>query len=353
MESNRIIVIGGYGHVGQKICHHLSNIYPGSVYAAGRNKNKANKFSESTNGKVKPIYIDVTEEIKDSFFEEVRLIIVCIDQDNTTFASQCLAKGIDYIDISASYSYLSKVEGLEETAKIHGARALLSVGLDPGLTNLLVSWVNEQLDTVERMDIFLMLGMGDKHGKAAISWTIENAKTNFTRMTRGKQVLEKSFEDGEKVNFGNEIGWRNVYRFNFADQHVLQRTLDIPEVSTRLCLDSVLATETIHMLKKSGLLRILPLKASVGLLGKMTYGKPIFIAKVEGRGQKQGENVQIDTMIQGEEEATVTALVTGLVAESLCRKNYPSGIYHIEELFGWTSMYEQLNHLVKWKKGDK
>ncbi|MCW1836819.1 hypothetical protein OLZ11_10010 [Bacillus xiamenensis] len=34
--KSKIMVIGGYGHVGQQICLQLSEQYPGQVFAAGR-----------------------------------------------------------------------------------------------------------------------------------------------------------------------------------------------------------------------------------------------------------------------------------------------------------------------------
>ena len=32
----QVMVIGGYGHVGQQICLQLSEVYPGQIVAAGR-----------------------------------------------------------------------------------------------------------------------------------------------------------------------------------------------------------------------------------------------------------------------------------------------------------------------------
>jgi saccharopine dehydrogenase (NAD+, L-lysine-forming) len=185
MKQDRIVVVGGYGHVGQKICLQLARLFPGNVYAAGRSKKKAEKFCSSTNGQIKPLQVDVLKTVEKSFFQNVKLVIVCIDQVNTDFVRTCLSNGIDYMDISASYTFLEKVEHLNEIAETNRATAVLSVGLAPGLTNLLASWVKKQLDDVQEIDIYLMLGLGDEHGKAAIEWTLLHARTNFLRSSNG------------------------------------------------------------------------------------------------------------------------------------------------------------------------
>lgn len=51
MSKDRIVVVGGYGHVGATICKNLGNAYPGRVYAAGRSLEKAEAFSEKQMGR--------------------------------------------------------------------------------------------------------------------------------------------------------------------------------------------------------------------------------------------------------------------------------------------------------------
>lgn len=42
---------------------------------------------------------------------------MCIDQSSTHFISQCIKRGIHYIDITANYKFLSQIESLGEEAK--------------------------------------------------------------------------------------------------------------------------------------------------------------------------------------------------------------------------------------------
>lgn len=349
-SRSKIIVIGGYGHVGRKICTQLATYFPENVYAAGRNSQKANAFCSSFNGRIKPLQIDITREIDDSFFEDVRLVIVCIDQKDSHFAKKCLKAGCHYIDISADYSYLQKVEKLHEVATEHQSTALLSVGLAPGITNVLSRWLCEQLKAVSKVEITVMLGLGDEHGQAAIEWTLHNMKQNYIRWVDGKLIDVKSFSDGKRVYFGEHYGWRTAYRFNFSDQHVLSRTLKIADVSTYLCFDSEMVTRILAWLKKLGVIYLLPTKLGVHLLRRMKIGRPMFCLKLKAEGMRQQERVTLQTMVCGVLEADITAQVTCVVAKSMYESTYPPGVYHMEQLFDWEVLFEHIQESVEWMR---
>ena len=104
-----ILVIGGYGQVGRVICKTLSQIYPGKVIAAGRNFEKAKKFSLSMNNKVLPLNLDIYNlEASHEVFTHAQLVIMCLDQKDTNFVEMCIQNKVHYIDISPSYNIGSK-----------------------------------------------------------------------------------------------------------------------------------------------------------------------------------------------------------------------------------------------------
>lgn len=126
---SQVMVIGGYGHVGQQICLQLSEVYPGQIVAAGRSYEKAEKFSRQSKGKVRPYQLDVSEPLYSDWMDKTKLVIMCLDQEDPSFAEAVLRSGIDYIDISAKGAYMEQVAKLDQ--RHIGATALLSVGLAP------------------------------------------------------------------------------------------------------------------------------------------------------------------------------------------------------------------------------
>lgn len=331
-----IVVVGGYGHVGQSICRELGEIYPGKVYAAGRSLERAAQFSGTTGGKVRPLRIDTNEKLDRNLLNRIKLVIMCLDQSNIEFVQQCLSNGIRYIDVSANGAFLNQVEQLQAEAVCNKATAVLSVGLAPGLTNLLALQAKKLMDVVDAIDISIMLGMGDQHGKAAIEWTVDNLNTSFQVRKEGRTVEVASFTEGRKTDFGAGLGQKTAYRFNFSDQHVLPRTLDVPTVSTRLCFDSAIVNGLLALLRTTGILRLLKVEfirnSVVYGFGKLRFGTDRYAVKIDARGRKNNGNMQIECVLQGRNEAQITAKTAASLAKIVYESELPYCVYHIEQL---------------------
>ena len=347
--KKKIVVIGGYGHVGGRICQALAQPYPGQVVAAGRSLKRAEAFCSSSAGAILPLAIDVARAPDESLLQEAGLIIMCLDQQDTRFVQACLARGIHYIDISANYSFLSQVEALHDLASERGASAWISVGLAPGLTNLLARLVRDKLDDTSTIEITIMLGLGDAHGKAALEWTLDNAVKDFEngQAASGDRRRLVSLSDGRTVNWGNGLGKRRAYRFNFADQHILPGTLEVSEVATRLSLDPGWMTGLLAAAKRLGLLQPLRLpflrSLAVRAFAGMRMGQPLYALHVQANGRKDGQPASVAAVLRGRHESEVTALAAAAIALEICSGRAPGGVRHIEQ--GFT--YPELAHALE------
>ncbi|BBH22304.1 hypothetical protein Back11_36490 [Paenibacillus baekrokdamisoli] len=352
MKEN-IVVVGGYGHVGQTICRELGELYPGKVFAAGRSLERAEQFTRTSGGKIKPLQLNINETVDPDFLSSVKLVIMCLDQKNTTFVKACFAKGIHYVDISANHSFLSQVEELHSEAAANRATSVLSVGLAPGLTNLMASHASRLMDKTEIIDISIMLGLGEQHGDASIKWTVDNLSKNFAAIQNNESRVVSSFTDGKKTDFGAGLGKRAAYRFDFSDQHVLPRTLGVPTVSTRLCFDSAAMTRLLAWMRASGLFRIVKLKpirsAVIGLFSKMRYGKELFAVKIDAKGKKNQEDMLIECFLTGENEADITARVAAAVADHVYRTVLPHGVFHVEQLLALDKLLPYIEQRVSFQ----
>ena len=345
--NKKILIIGGYGSVGRVIAAQLAKQFQGRVIVAGRNYQKAQKLAVELGQQVIPIALDISLiSAGDKLLDDVGIVIMCLDQANTNFVRQCLQRGIHYIDISATYSILAQIEALNQEAEQAGATAVLSVGLAPGLTNLLTKHCQAKWPGMTSADIYILLGLGEAHGEAAIQWTFASLNTEFTVRHHGTTRRVKSFEDGHRTVFPGGLGARTAYRFDFSDQHVLPQTLGLQGVSTWFCFDSALMTYLFTWAKKMGVSRILTMKGAekilIGLLKRFPVGSEAFVLKVEGRNS-QG-NVGYECSLRGEGEGRVTGLVAAKVAENLALSSFPAGVFHIEQLFSPLEFLESLGN---------
>lgn len=337
--KDRILVIGGYGHVGQSICRALAATFPGKVDAAGRSLEQAKAFCETTAGQVRPVQLDVAQPIAASLLDQTRLVILCLDQQQTHLVEQCFQTGTHYLDISANSDFLTAVSQRHEQALAGKATGIISVGLAPGITNLMARDAVEALDEVDKLNITLMLGLGDAHGKAAIDWTLAQMNSHFTLQEAGQSREVAGFSEPESVRFGGRLGQRTAYRFNFSDQHQLARTLALPRVSTRFCLDSRLMTGLLALARKTGLLALLRYRAVhqavAWIFGRIRIGQPRFAVKVDAWGKRDGQSIWIERSLEGREEAVITAALATWTATRLYQQAdiLPHGVHSIEQLF--------------------
>lgn len=344
---NRILVVGGYGHVGQVISTMLGERFPGLVLAAGRDFSKAAVLAHKTGHKIVPIQLDVRSwPNAEKLLNNVRLVVMCLDQNDTSFVQMCVERGIHYIDISASYAFLSQVEQLDTYAQQRGATGVLSVGLAPGLTNLLAKRCKDVFDELQSVDIAIMLGLSEAHGKAAIQWIVDNIDARFAIRSAGGFKQVASFADPKQVRFPDGYDWRTTYRFNFADQHIVARTLHIDRVSTRLCFDSAVVTYFLALLTRAHIFSMVrkagAQPALTTFISRLRLGSDVFAVKVDAEGSIKSEPYTYACSISGRREGYVTGVVASLVAERVYTSFFRSGIFHIEQLFDPLALFAQL-----------
>jgi hypothetical protein len=71
---------------------------------------------------------------------------------------------------------------------VGGYGAVLSLGVAPGLTNLLARHVHQTLGGADRLDITVLLGAGEHHGLDAVGWTVRQLGERFPHQARSQRV---------------------------------------------------------------------------------------------------------------------------------------------------------------------
>lgn len=326
----KIVIVGGYGAVGRIISERLSAIYPNEVVVAGRSLAKAKVLAEELENKVIPYQLDVNQPEESDLWKNAKLVIMCLDQKDSRFVEFCIERGIHHIDISANYAVLQQIQKLDEKASTAKTSIVLSVGLAPGITNLLAQHGINRLKSVEKIELFVLLGLGEKNGDHAFEWTFDNFHTEYSILEEGKPKLVKSFTDSQKTELE---GKRSFYRFDFSDQHVLANTTMAKSVSTRMAFDVNLITKSVGFLRKVGLTKIfrnkslqrflIPVFKEVGL-GSDIYGVKAVVTDANGNQHKSS--------VSGYGEGRITAIVAAKTAEYILSKPLKSGVSHLHEI---------------------
>ncbi|MGI5272418.1 saccharopine dehydrogenase family protein [Nonomuraea sp. CA-218870] len=319
-----IVVIGGYGAVGGPTATALGTWFPGRVVAAGRDPAKAADLTASTGGAVRAARVDVRDPVEvDRLLDDAAVVVMCVERANAAVARACLSRGVHYVDITASARLIRAITALDPLALRTGATAVLSVGVAPGLTNLLARHCAERLPSAEAVDISLLLGMGGDHGPDSVRWIVEQLTApDRPRGPAGRRA---------RVRLG-ERELRTVHPFPFSDQYVISETLRVP-ATTRICFDSAFVTSALFGLRAARFfdlahrLRAEPLLVSA--LTRVHLGSDRFVVHVAASGAV-GETVS--STVTGRDTCQATAVVTAEVARLLFTEPAPPGVVHLDRL---------------------
>ncbi|MET9774350.1 saccharopine dehydrogenase [Streptomyces sp. NPDC006367] len=322
--DGRILIAGGYGAVGTGVTSVLGEWFPGRVVPGGRDGARARRLAG--------VRVDVTDavgfrRVLDDL-GDVAAVVLCVEPPDASVARLCLERGVHLVDVGATARRLDAVAALSGTATAAGATALLSVGVAPGLTNLLARRAHEAVGGAGRIDITLLLGTGERHGADALRWTLAGLGEPASAAPRATVLPEH--------------GMRTAYPFPFSDQHTLPHTLGGADVTTRLCLDSRPLTAALFGLRRTGLLRAVGrprvLRSLTGALHRVRLGRDDFAVRVDAwRGDRHAAYA-----LTGREQSRVTALVAAYATRELLTGTVPSGVHHIEQLPALAALPETL-----------
>lgn len=315
-----VLVLGGYGAVGSVVTRTLADAGV-PVRPAGRDLARAAQLADEL-GCGPAARVDVGDP--DGFGrlldeEGIGAVVLCVEPPDPTIARRCLDSGVHLVDVGATHALLAGVEALADRATAAGATAVLSVGLAPGVTNLLARRASDQLGGADRLDITVMLGGGERHGAEAVRWTVH-------QLARG---------DGRgparRVRLPGH-GLRTAHPFGFSDQWTLRRTLGVPEVTTRLCLDSRQLTAALFGMRRLGAFRVFRGPRAAGLLtgalGAVHTGGDDFAVRVDAaRGDRT-----TSWALTGRKQSRVTGQVAALATRELLAGALPAGVHHLDQL---------------------
>lgn len=342
--TSRILVVGGYGVVGRPLCRSLANTdrLDTRVVAAGRSPERAAAFADSHDDIVAG-QVDLADPSTfGPALEGVDCVVVCVATEATeatAFVRAVLERGVDYVDLSPSDEFHRAVEALDDVAEAGGARALLSVGLAPGVTNLLAVDATRRLETVEDVRLAVLLGVGEEVGRDTYEWAVDRAHGRFTVREGGNDRSVRALSDPWTLALPGH-GRRRLYRYDLADQHALARTTDYPSVGTWLCYDSRVATTLLAAGSWTGatgtlvdrLGRDRVVDGLVMTADRAPLGGDPFVALASVTGRADGRRKTVRRWIRGHDQGRATAFAAASATAELLGADTPPGVYHGHEV---------------------
>lgn len=346
VSGNRVLIVGGYGNDGQRIARLLADDLGDRLLIGGRRLRNAARFAATLLSGATARRVDINDPASyASALEGVSAVIMCLDTTELAFPHACVTRAVRYIDISASYEVIERLDFLQDLAGAHRATIICSVGLAPGLSNLLAkACVRSTDESVASVDVHLLFGLGDRHGKAALEWLVDRLYRRFAVGPRDARHEAWPFEEHARAQFPPPFGERATYRFDFSDQHTLPQTLGVPCVSTWVTYDRERLARWISRLARLGVLRwarCRPVcRIAVFLLSRSRAGSDRFAVAVEVA--TPGEPHANSATATGIGEPDATAVMAAETLRRVLADPPAGGVFQLDELYGLADFDETL-----------
>jgi saccharopine dehydrogenase (NAD+, L-lysine forming) len=338
----RILLIGGYGQVGKLLARRLARYEKYAITIAGRDLSKALVVSKELGGSVKAARYDLNawDGPNQKVIDDQDVVVVCMDYNGLAIISHCIRKGIAYFDLSADINHLRQVELLESLAIQHRTLVSPGHGLCPGLSNLLGRYLVDQHPGLTKVLTGVLLGLGERHGPASVSWILENFSADF----HYNHLAIRPIPDRQKFYFPAVRETRLAFPFNFSDQHCLARTYSEKEFATYLALDPDVVTSLLRLAKRIRVDRLIKHRAFQPLIKKtfssIKIGREVFSISCYA---KNGDEVLDTISWSGTNIAEMTARVAATcIAKIIDKKETSVGVRYVEEMLTLSDVAQDL-----------
>lgn len=324
---SKVMVLGGYGAVGR----HAAGVLVDAgvdVVVAGRRRGPAERLADELDAEA--VVVDAADPAAvGAAAEGVDAVVDCAGRESVELAEAVLRGGAHLVDVTASHAYHQAVRARVEAAGDLTGEVLVSVGLTPGLTNLLAVEVASDAPG-EPIDIVAVIGAGEDHGRAARDWSYSLFGRHFADTTGGRSTV-RNFT-GRQRRVLPHVGPCWVYRVDLSDQHALSADLGRPVV-TRLGTDSRLVTGV--MASASAL------PGAARALRAVEPAVPWSWLGTDRWVVAAGSQHRIDRWVSGREEGRGTGVVAGLAAVDVL--DAPGkGVTHLHERTTLAALAPQL-----------
>ncbi len=204
-----ILVIGGYGQFGGRLCQRLSDISDAKVLVAGRSLSKAEAFCQKHGGNLTPQAFDLRTDLNAQLkMLEPWLVIDAAGPFQSVFGrgyalpEACIQYSTHYIDLSDSGAFTRGIADLDATAKQNGVSVISGASSVPALSSAVVDAAQPRFARITSIEGGISPG-----GKIDLGLSVTQAVLSYL----GKPL--KIFVGGV---WTHELGYARVHKHKIA-----------------------------------------------------------------------------------------------------------------------------------------
>ncbi len=201
-----VIVLGGYGVFGTKLCELLCKDGH-EVWIAGRNLDRATKLAN--NLKAKSLYVDRNKDLS-SMSKVGASVIIDASGPFQSYGAKpyrvaefCIENGMNYIDLSDSAEFTNGITQLDIRAKQKGCYVLSGASSVPAVSAAVVTELSQKLDHISSIETAILPGNTAPRGYSVIKSILSQVGLPQKSWRGEKWRIDNSWSDKQSYTFTN------------------------------------------------------------------------------------------------------------------------------------------------------
>ncbi len=330
-RSGEIWLLGGYGDVGVRTARRLSDMQDRPIVLAGRSGREAEAAASQLGRDVSGAAVDATDPAAHGAVADAAAVINLTESTPHALAAAVVKAGGVFLDTSASPGYLKGLEAHLSGRGMPGL-AVLSVGLSPGLTNIMAARLKSECPDIEAIDLCLEIGLGQHHGRAATVWFLENAGGRYPYISDGSVVEARPGQLRRRFDVGGKAGGVLALGYGFSDQMTIGESLRLRTSRSFVALDPPWMTRVLSLLLRLQLGEIISGNADA-LARSMLKGPALgkVGTRVVGEGFDRSGNLRGRIELASGDQAEITALMAAVTTLSALDSTL-GGVIHSDSI---------------------
>ena len=231
MTNKKVLVIGGCGRIGNSVAQNIANHTGAEVTITSRNS------QQQADLPFKFLRLDLSDRNSaEKAIADRDLVVHCAGpfhyRDGSVLET-CIAKGVDYIDVSDHRSFYERVIKLQDKAIAKGVTAVLNTGIFPGISNSMVKQGVEQFDRPKKIHLSYVVAGSGGAGLTVMRTTFLGLKNKFVAWIDGKWQDILPYSEREVIEFPQPYGKTGVYWFDMPETYTFADSFDVDTVITK------------------------------------------------------------------------------------------------------------------------
>lgn len=237
-QRKKIIVLGGYGAVGSRICAAIARIPYVECVIAGRNPKRARRLAKSMSASTLRVDVDnrelVEQELADAFL--VINAAAPFQKQSLIVARFCAKSGVHYIDVADDGSFVNGVLRLNTQAKRSGSLLVTGASSMPAIASVLVDSLSDYFDKINEVRAFAVGGNKVPVGRASAYSLLSKIGGTIRSKRRGRWREMSCWTEPRKVDFPAPIGRNRTYLYDVPLLDLFCRAYGVQTATFRLGL---------------------------------------------------------------------------------------------------------------------